>query len=89
MIKWYHIRAGMAWMIGALIALIGLLGAAVAATAQITLTRETADGVYETKEHADAMYTIFQQHQMTLERIENKLDVVLEKQQKHEVINAR
>lgn len=74
MVKWYHVRAGIAWMIGALIALIGLLGAAVAATAQITLTRSQADSIYETKEHAAVVYQrMEEQHERTLELILEQL----------------
>jgi len=83
MLKWYHIKAGMAWTIGALVALIGLLGAAVAATAQITLTRAEADAIYETKEHSIVMYeNLDRQHDETLRLILERLNALQPQQQR-------
>lgn len=68
-------KKGASWLLGAVLALITIGGAAAAVASQVALTRDKADAVYETKERAELMYKHFEeQHGAALDEINNKLD---------------
>jgi hypothetical protein len=72
--QWPIVRKGAAWLVGVIVALSGLMGAAAVAASQIALTRELADEVYETKERAETMYNHFErEHQKALNSINDSL----------------